>query len=352
MIRVPAHVRAILRIACVGSVAALALAACGTVVVVPPVTGVPSASISVPLSSVSCTSGNSCLAVGTSNTGLGPTSVGEYRLASGRWLTLTVPTALQSTYIDTSSCWSVGCLIAGQAPHGDALWSYDALNHTVSALAGPSGGVSVAAISCFATATCGLVDFTPSSGPRFLSTTDGGATWSTPVSLSLPSTTTVSSLACGSSLDCILSTRTTSNVAINVYDTFDGGATWTQQTAPVTDSWESLTSLTCRARVCVGLAQLPTGWRIVRTATLGATWSLKSSVKSIVNGTPLLACSTLTLCVVGGSKDVATPWLATYSKHVIKTQRLKYVPSPILGLACGSKICAGIGITTVLALRP
>jgi hypothetical protein len=32
--------------------------------------------------------------------------------------------------------------------------------------------------------------------------------------------------------------------------------------------------------------------------------------------------------------------------------KLKYVPSPIVDVACGSKICAAIGVTTVLALKP
>jgi hypothetical protein len=31
---------------------------------------------------------------------------------------------------------------------------------------------------------------------------------------------------------------------------------------------------------------------------------------------------------------------------------LKYVPSPISDVACGSTICAAIGVTTVMALRP
>jgi hypothetical protein len=31
---------------------------------------------------------------------------------------------------------------------------------------------------------------------------------------------------------------------------------------------------------------------------------------------------------------------------------LKYVPSPIEGIACGSKDCAAIAVTTVMELRP
>jgi hypothetical protein len=32
--------------------------------------------------------------------------------------------------------------------------------------------------------------------------------------------------------------------------------------------------------------------------------------------------------------------------------KLKYVPSPITDVACGTKICAAIGVTTVLTLQP
>jgi hypothetical protein len=31
---------------------------------------------------------------------------------------------------------------------------------------------------------------------------------------------------------------------------------------------------------------------------------------------------------------------------------LKYVPSPISDVACGSRICVAIGVTTVVTLRP
>jgi hypothetical protein len=31
---------------------------------------------------------------------------------------------------------------------------------------------------------------------------------------------------------------------------------------------------------------------------------------------------------------------------------LKFVPSPIIGVACGSKVCAAIGVTTVVTLKP
>jgi hypothetical protein len=142
-----------------------------------------------------------------------------------------------------------------------------------------------------------------------------------------------------------------SNDAINIYVTLDGGATWTPRTASASVAWETLTSLTCKKLVCVGLAEEPSRWHIVRTTTLGRTWSVKSAFTVATNSVPTLACSNLTHCALGGTKDGSTPWLATYNDGALTAQKLKYVPSPILQLACGSKVCAGIGVTTLLALR-
>jgi len=92
MNRVSAHVRSLVRTAVVCSVAGVVLASCATSTVTksPRVSGLPAISISVPLSSVACTTDNSCVALGTSNLDVSPTSVGEYRSANGRWSPLTV----------------------------------------------------------------------------------------------------------------------------------------------------------------------------------------------------------------------------------------------------------------------
>jgi hypothetical protein len=78
---------------------------------------------------------------------------------------------------------------------------------------------------------------------------------------------------------------------------------------------------------------------------------VKSGFKVAANSTPTLACADLTHCALGGTKDGSTPWLATYNAGALTTQRLKYIPSPILQLACGPRVCAGIGVTTLLTLR-
>jgi hypothetical protein len=276
-------------------------------------------------------------------------AVGEARGVSGGWKVIHTPTLTSTVTIQGASCWTDTCLFVGQDSDGDVIWRYDTPTDALSAATAPTGGISVDAVSCFGPLSCATIDEAKGSGPRFETTSDGGDTWSTPVAL--PQTgDNVRSLACGSSLVCIVAMASSSD-AVDIYTTLDGGTTWTPRTSSRTSAWETLTSLTCRKLVCVGLAEEQSGWHIVRTATLGRSWSVKSAFSVGANTSPTLACDTLTSCVIGGTKDGSTPWLATYNNGVLKTQKLKYIPSPILQLACGHKVCAGIGVTTLLTLR-
>jgi hypothetical protein len=63
-----------------------------------------------------------------------------------------------------------------------------------------------------------------------------------------------------------------------------------------------------------------------------------------------MACSSMTSCVIVGQHANATPWLATLTSTATLTASLRYVPSPLLDVACGSKICAAIAVTTVLSI--
>jgi hypothetical protein len=350
MSRVSANVRSWARVCVAGAIAALVLASCGTAAVapLPLVSGVPSTSISVPLTSVGCTT-VTCVAIGTSTTDATPMSVGEARSASGGWKAIDTPVVTSTVTIQGSSCWSDTCLFVGQDASGDVIWRYEASTNSVSSVNAPTGGISVDAVSCYGPLSCATIDDATGSGPRFETTSDGGDTWSTPVAL--PQTgDNVRSLACGTSLDCVVA-MSSSNDFVAIYATLDGGATWTQRTASIAAGWETLTSLACRKLVCVGLAQEQSGWHIVRTTTLGRTWSVKSAFKVALNAAPTFACATLTHCAIGGTKDGSTPWLATYIEGSLKAQKLKYIPSPILQLACGPKVCAGIGVTTLLTFR-
>jgi len=349
MNRVPAHVRSLVRIAATCAVAGVVLASCAstTPAVIPHVTGLPAISFSVPLSAVGCTTSNSCVALGTSDLNASLSSIGEYRSAGGRWAALDVPRADTSTHIQSSSCWSDGCLFVGSQSNGELVWRYSARSHSISSEIAPTGALGIDAISCYAPMTCAILD-SGTSGPRFLSTNDGGTTWSTPVSFGVPSQDSVTSLSCPSDLDCMASFLNASN-GIEVYVTNDGGATWTLRPSFSTVTWAALTSLHCAGRSCLGLARLSTGWRVVRTVNFGHSWSKVATLRSSIL---TLACTSLKRCVVGGMTSSSAPWLATLTSGSVKVAKLTYVPTPIADVACGSKICAAIGVTTVMTLRP
>jgi hypothetical protein len=329
-------------------IAGLVLASCAsTTTAKPHVTGLPAISISVPLSNVACTTDNSCVTLGTSDFDVSTTSVGEYRTSSGRWTSLAVPIADSSTYVQTSSCWSDGCLFVGSQSNADLVWRYYATAHVFHVETAPTGGAGVEAVSCYESLTCAILDSTKTS-PRFLVTHNGGASWTVQGTLGVPSQDTVTSLSCSSGLECMVSFLNASN-GIEVYVTTDGGTTWSVRTGFSTVTWSALTSLNCFGKNCVGLANLSTGWRVVRTANFGKSWSKVASLRSSIL---TLACSSVARCVVGGMKGSASPWLATLSSGSLTPVKLKYVPTPIADVACGSKICAAIGVTTVMTLRP
>jgi hypothetical protein len=87
----------------------------------------------------------------------------------------------------------------------------------------------------------------------------------------------------------------------------------------------------------------------VRTDNFGKTWKKVASLSTSILS---LACASLERCVVGGLEGSSSPWLATVVAGSVTPVKLKYVPTQIADVACGSKICAAIGVTTVMALRP
>ncbi|HEY5439605.1 MAG TPA: hypothetical protein VIJ99_12000 [Acidimicrobiales bacterium] len=351
MSRGPTTLRVVGRFGFVGLCAALVLSACGSstpATVAQRVGGVPSISLSVPLSAVACTATNTCIAVGTSVTSVGPTSVGEVRAPTGGWTSIATPSAVQSTNITTSSCWSTGCLFGGQSPSGDVFWLYDATAQTVTAVTVPPNSLGVNGISCYATLSCAVVDDVKSVAPRFLTTTDGGVTWTTHSPLVMPASEQVSAFTCATALSCM--TVGSFQNGVTVYVTSDGGSTWSVRTTLNTSTWSQLTSLSCQHAACVGLADLESGWHVVRTKNFGKSWKRGGVVKSL----SYLACASVESCVAAGQNDQTsdTPWIATVDSSTVTPLRLTYVPSGIISVSCGKKICAAIGNTTVMALRP
>ncbi len=330
---------------------ALVLAACGSATstaVVQRVGGVPSISLSVPLSVVACTTTNTCVAVGTSVTSVGPTSVGEVRAPTGGWKVIATPSADPSATLTSSSCWNSGCLFGGLTSTGDLFWHYDESSQSVSAVTTPPHSLGVKGVSCYASLSCAAVDTLHNDVARFLTTTDGGVTWTPQSHLVMNAGAQVSAFTCASELSCMVVGSLQHGVV--VYVTNDGGTTWVTRTTDPTSTWSQLTSLDCQRTDCVALADLRSGWHVVRTHNFGTSWRRGGAVQAL----SYLACSSINTCVAAGQKDQTSgaAWIATVDSSNVAPLPLNYVPSRIISVSCGKKICAAIANTTVMALRP
>lgn len=332
------------RLGVVLGVGALALASCAT----PPsvhVTGLPSIGISVPLHVSACTHSGSCIALGTTGSDTLPTSVGEYRESDGTWSTLAVPSA-PSALISSVSCLATQCLIGGFQASGNLLWNYNASSQSVVALGSLRSGQGVRSLSCFGVSSCAaIVTNGVNTESKIATSSDDGATWSSQLPLPWSSSDAVTDLVCADSLTCLVSATSSSNSLV-LEVTFDGGATWRQRTT--NSAWTDLTSLQCSKRNCVAVANTATESLIVTSSTFGRHWravKLPATANS-------LACTMITSCVVVGETAAAGPWFATYVRGQLDVADLKYVPSPLLSVSCATKVCAAIGVSTVVAYRP
>jgi hypothetical protein len=343
MNRAVRRVRTGLRIGAGLAAGAVILASCGTTAVAPRVhlSGTPALSFDVPLTSVACTLNDVCVALGTSSAGSGPTSVAEFSTPHGKWLNLTLPSG-PSTLLTTTACSGSQCLIGGSRPGSDLLWLFNSHGNSLSALPSPAQGIGVSSLTCNSL-TCAMLDTGPGGVPRFSVSADEGTTWSTPEPLAFAKGDVVTTFSCGSSVSCALGLMTPAHV-FALYVTSDAGSTWNEQVTP--SSWSTLTSLSCQARRCVGLAATATASLLVRSSTFTRTWK----VTKLTHQASALACTPLQQCVVVGQRSDDNPWLAMVRDKKTTAVKLRYVPSPLLAVACGSKLCAAIGITTLVSV--
>ena len=337
---VPSRARVGLRVVAITALGALLLAGCATnPVASSQLSGTPASSISVPLSSVGCTFNDVCVALGTSGTTIGPRTVAEFSTPKGRWHNLALPNTA-SPLIVATACSGSQCLIGGSQSGNDLLWRFSASSHTLSVATPPPGGVGIAALSCDAV-NCAAIDALTTGVPRLSLSADDGLTWTHPLPMAWARGDAVSSLSCGSALDCTVS-ATTPGRHVELFATSDGGLTWSQHPTP--SSWTSLSSITCQLRRCIALARTGTTSIVVRSHDFTTTWS-SISLPQLANA---LACSTVTRCVIVGQRTNATPWLATLIGTTPRDVSLRYVPSPLLDVACGSTVCVAIAVTTLL----
>jgi hypothetical protein len=323
------------------ALAAVLLASCGTTthVSVVKINGTPAVSISVPLTTVGCTLNDVCIAVGTSSVSGGPSSVAEFVTPHAKWQSVAPPTTT-TPVVQVTACTGTTCLIGGSSPGHDLLWQFSATTDSIVALTPPTGGTGIDALTCSGL-NCALVDqgATPNA-PRFSYSADGGATWSTPVPMSWAANLAITALSCGAVFDCLASAETSVHQP-SLYETQDDGATWTSRA--VDRAWSEISSLHCTLRSCLALASSGSPTEIIKTNNFGRTWK-SLSVSQQANA---LACSAD--CIVVGH-TTSNAWLATLRGATLTTTPLRYVPTPLIAVACGSKVCAAIGVTTVVTV--
>jgi hypothetical protein len=235
-------------------------------------------------------------------------------------------------------------LVGGSQPGRDLLWQFNTIGHTLAVATPPPGGIGIDALTCDGL-NCALIDTSALGAvPRFSLSADGGLTWTDPIDMSWAAGEAITSLSCGAVFDCVASALSTQH-HVSLYATRDGGTTWSPGSASAT--WTALTSISCVKLRCVALASTSGASKLVRSKDLGSSWT-SLSLKQQSNA---LACVTLTSCVVVGQLNGAVlPWLATMHAGTTTTVSLRYVPTPLLGVACGTKKCAAIGVTTLLSL--
>ncbi|MCU1364028.1 MAG: hypothetical protein JWM55_1856 [Acidimicrobiaceae bacterium] len=331
------------RLFVVFGVGALILASCTAAPTsAPRALGTPAFSISVPLTNVGCTRNDVCVAVGTSSVSVGPNAVGEYASPGGRWFHLTLPPS-PSPVVDAAACSGTTCLFGGSGPRSDLLWLFNANGDTVDALTAPPGGIGIESLACH-DLICALVD-TGVAGdvPRLSVSSDGGRTWGAPTALPWAKGEAVTTLSCGTLLACAIGTLSATH-QFSLRVTEDGGTTWS--TRPTPSAWTSLRSLSCAARRCVALASEGETSALVRSRTFTRTWS-SLTLPAQAN---TLACTTFSTCFVAGQRSNGAGWLARVHDRAVTTVQLRYVPTPLLGAACGTKVCAAVGVTTVLSI--
>jgi hypothetical protein len=180
---------------------------------------------------------------------------------------------------------------------------------------------------------------------RIAFTRDTGATWTAQLPLSWSANDTVNGLVCTSARNCLVSATSNTN-SLDLEVTHDGGTTWSARLVPT--KWTSLTSLWCHKLVCNALASTASKSLVVRSSTFGRTWHSKA-LRASANA---LACVTLNRCVVAGETNPSSAWFALVSDLQVSVAILKYVPSPLVDVACGTKVCTAVGVSTVLAFRP
>ena len=348
------------------ALAGLLLSACGRSTPTHPavsglsVTGTPSLNISVPLTTVGCTTTDYCLAVGTTTLEAGATSAAQVIGPTGGWHSITIA-PISAGSISRIACGAHTCLIYGRNATGALLLTWSVGDAGTTAVSLPDTFLGIADITCSPTTTVDVCTaVSDSEPPAFAVSQNFGRTWMPIILLSQWLTTTkatVVDVRCSTISCAAVGTTATGLSAVQLNPgpststTSSASTTSTMLSSPATmSSTLSLAKKTLVATWCDHLA--PTHCTVVvrsaDSATHATSFSGAGQRHVVVPAGHRIACAAQTGCVAITSSGVvaATNW--HHSLSVTQT----YVPDRFVSVACGQSRCAAVSATTATYFRP
>jgi len=318
------------------------------------------ASAAPPYNLVGCTTNGACVAVGFAGGPVG-TIRAEWSSSGGPWHPLHAARSPHSQLSDHgSSCWSSGCLFVGESSGRDAVWAFDASNHTLVRVRAPDSaaapGVRTVGVNCFPAGRCVVADATPGdqSVVRLFATTNAGASWSHPRwNAAAPPSETLDGFSCVSLRDCLAVNVWACGCGFDATSTHDGGSTWAQGFA--SRNFPYATSLSCASLVrCVSVTANP---GLEATANFGKSWRPQAPPNWY--SPYLVSCATPTRCLLlldGYRREQGKGAVAIGPKggwrSIVTWRYTMQSPGPgPPSLSCGVRWCALLAVSLPFTFR-
>lgn len=355
------------RLAVAVALAGLLLAACGRSASTPSaadslsVTGTPSLNISVPLTTVGCTTTDYCLAVGTTTLDSGSTSAAQVSGPTGGWHSITI-SPIPAGSVSRVACGAHTCLISGRDATGTFLLTWSVGDASTTAVSLPDKFLGIADLTCSPTNTADICTaVSDSEPPAFAVSQNFGRTWTPLILLSQWLTATQATIVdvrCSTTSCAAVGTTATGLSAVYVNPAPSTSTTSSVSTTSTTmpsssatvSSTLSLARKTLVATWCVNLA--PTHCTVVVRAADSATSATSFSGVGrhhvVVPAGHTIACAALTGCV----SITTSGGLAVTNWHHALSVTQTYVLDKWVSVACGTTRCAAVSATTVTRFRP
>ncbi len=312
------------------------------------------------LTSVSCTSSTTCLAVSPGNYDTTTPIAIETTDGGSSWTSLTgFPSGAGA--LDGISCpTATGCTAVGAARLGQVATILQTTDggKTWSTKAAPEGMAQLPAIGCYGTFRCTAVGYDAARTTAFIEATgDGGATWSSQTPP--PSPMSLESVSCPAPSQCTAvgddNTDSTSHAATTV----NAGLTWTAGTVPTgKQSMEWVSCPSTSECFAVGSASGENQAYIYKSTDAGATWSTSTPPDVVARGgtqAPIgiliaVSCADTTHCAAVGFDSGHSVGYAVYTSDGGATWKLGSTPQgmpPLFSVSCPTATdCIAVGSTS------